>query len=322
MKPEEQKCFDSLSGVTWKWSRLHGGNRSYFTSMAGWFMRMFQSGLWLEPPTISSANSAILLCCNLAEQGRPVIPESMAVELLAAVESYTRWAKTDPRWKSQYQHPHYNDSDETLKKLPGRIISAYPNIRKQRAKKREPVPGAVAIRGSKPDFPGAPPDVWMSGSFIVPRGDVFFIPSLEHGILELDARSLAVKRLVKLPRVPAGFLGGFARNDDSFMVNLGNRLFVTLADGDGGAWSEVEIPEFTGKEGLNWRIEALGSEFFVGSCMNGDEGASPLLMAGKVRDGKLTWLVASNRRPAVGPLDEQEPRDVTMAFRGSGGIAS
>jgi hypothetical protein len=53
--------------------------------------------------------------------------------------------------------------------------------------------------------------------------------------------------------------------------------------------------------------------------MNGDAQGSPLLMAGKVRDGKLTWLVASNRRPAVSPLDAQEPRNVTMAFRSSEG---
>ena len=159
----------------------------------------------------------------------------------------------------------------------------------------------------------------MSGSFITPCGDVFFVPSLKHGILEIDARSLAVKRVVKLPNVSAKFLGGFARNDDSFMVNMGNRLFVTPASGDGGAWSEVILPEITGKEGLDWKIEALGPEFFVGSSMNDDAKGNPLLMAGKVRDGKLSWVVASNRRPAVNPLDAQEPRNVTMAFRSSEG---
>ena len=70
--------------------------------------------------------------------------------------------------------------------------------------------------------------------------------------------------MVKLPNVSAKFLGGFARNDDSFMVNMANRLFVTPAAGDGGAWSEVVLPDVTGKEGVDWRIEALGPEFFVG----------------------------------------------------------
>ena len=155
----------------------------------------------------------------------------------------------------------------------------------------------------------------MSGSFITPCGETFFVPSLEQGILEIDTRSWAVKRVVKLPKTQAKFLGGFARNDDSFMVNLDNRLFVTPASGDGGTWSEVAIPDFTGKEQLDWVIAALGPEFFVGSSMQHGARENPLLMAGKVRDGKLSWLVASNRRPAVHPLDTQEPRNLAMAFR-------
>ena len=103
------------------------------------------------------------------------------------------------------------------------------------------------------------------------------------------------------------------------MVNMDNRLFVTPATSDGVAWSEVVLPEVTGKEGMDWKIEALGPEFLVGSRRKNDEERNPLMLAGKVRDGKLTWLVASNRRPAVNPMDAHEPRDVTTAFRSSTG---
>ena len=315
MTPDGQKSFDAVGGIFWRWSRLHAADPRFLVKMSGLFTRLLQSGEWLDPPTIRAASSCVWRYGGLVEEGKAVIPEALAVDMLSAVEAYIGRARKDKRWKSQYQHPNHGNPDEDLKKMTGRIIAACPKLRSQRAGPRPPVPGAVAIRGWKPSFPGAPPDVWMNGSFIVPWNDAFFVPSLEHGILEVDARSLSVRRLIKWPSASAKFVGGFTRNDDSFMVNLGNRLFVTPASGDGGTWREVEIPNFTGKEGLDWIIEALGPEFFVGSSMQDDARENPLLMAGKVRDGKLTWLVASNRRPAVGPLDSREPRNVAMAFR-------
>jgi hypothetical protein len=43
------------------------------------------------------------------------------------------------------------------------------------------------------------------------------------------------------------------------------------------------------------------------------------MLVGKARDGRLTWQASSNRRPPINPLDEMDPRDVSLAYRNASG---
>jgi len=293
---------------------------SFHSRMTGILTRMFESGTWMEPATLEMAAWNVRYWKRNPERRAKVVSESQALAMLAAIEKYIRWAKADPRWKSQYQHPNFGVVGKSLLRIPEDIIVTYPRIREQRIKVRPPVPGAVAIRAWKPAFPGASAKgVWMSGDHIISHGDSLFIPSNEHGVIELDTCKLAVSRVLGLPIRERKFIGGFAATKDSLMILMDNRLFVSPLAGDGGKWNEIEIPELGGKKDLTWRIDGLGDSFFLGSRMLDEESGAPRMLAGEVCDGKVTWFASSNRRPVVNPLDRMDPRHARLAYRNARG---
>ncbi|MEO8616618.1 MAG: hypothetical protein ABI600_15855 [Luteolibacter sp.] len=280
------------------------------------WLRIFKDAEWVESNPVKNVSSSIRHWDGtFRTPGRTQVPQTLALELLDAVEAYAARAKQDPRWQKEYR----DYIREWLLDIPGLIVSAYPDLKKSRIKPSDEVDGSVAMRAWKPRFPGAAPIARMKGDFLAVRGDSVFIPSEELGVIELDTRTMEVSRVIGCPIKNCNFIGGLATNEKSLLMNANHRLFTIPLSGGDEAWKEIEIPG-SGWDGvLTWHLEGWGEEFFVGSIMLDDSKAPPRMLAGKVTDGKLTWLVSSDRRPMVNPLDGLEPLDTHLAYRNAAG---
>ena len=280
------------------------------------WLRIFKDAEWVESDLITDVAASIRHWDgNFGTPGCTQVPESLALELMDTVEAYSARVKQDPRWLKQYREY----IREWLLDIPGDIVSAYPDLKKSRIKPSEAVDGGVAIRAWKPRLPGARPDARMKGDFLATRGDSVFIPSAGHGVIELNTRTMKISRVIAFPIKDCNFIGGLATNEKSLLINANHRLFTYPLSGGDGAWKEIEIPGSGWDGNLTWHLEGWGEEFFVGSIMLVDSKSPPRMLAGKIRDGILTWLVSSDRRPMVNPLDGLEPHDTHLAYPNTGG---
>ncbi|MEO8613551.1 MAG: hypothetical protein ABI600_00295, partial [Luteolibacter sp.] len=280
--------------------------------------RVFESGKWVEPATLSMASWLTRNWAEMAREGKPFVPEAPAMSFLDATENYIKWARSDPRWKRQYQSRDYGNVGTFLEKLPERIILAYPNIKSHRVKDRAIVAGAVDIHTWESGVGNATTrGALLSSFFWVTSGDSLLIVSGNDGIMEVNVRNKSVSRMIELPLKGQKLVRSITCNGNSLMVNMDNRLFITPLSSNGKSWTEVEIPGGKDVGDLRWWINGLGSDFFVGSRMRDDYGPSPQpkMLLGVVHNGRLEWLVSSSRKPAVHRLDETLPRNTLIAYQ-------
>ncbi|MEO8616859.1 MAG: hypothetical protein ABI600_17085, partial [Luteolibacter sp.] len=284
-------------------------------------IRIFETAEWLDESSIRVMRDSVNLWgtnqSNLS--GRSMVPEACAVQLLDSAMRYIHRTDSDPRW-NKYPDPAYvTYVRKMLAGIPDAILRTYPRIGEQRIMVRPVVPGAVPLRAWKPDFAselGGPAK--MLGDFILWSGDSLLVACVDGNVLSIDVNRMTVKRSFQTP-TREGEIAGMAIAGDSLMVNRGRELFVRSISGEQTQWKQVETPGVTPKAPLNWQITGLGDEFLVGSVMTGEEKSTPRMLVGKARDGRLTWLASSNRRPSINPLDEMDPRDVTLAYRNASG---
>ena len=256
--------------------------------MANRLARVFCSGKWVERATILIANRATYDWGKKAPDGNLLVPESLALTALIAFENYIQWAKTDPRWEQHYQKAAYRPAEEYLVALPAKIIATYPKLTERRIKARGNVADAAPIRAWKPEGPGLSDSRnWLFGEAMISKGDSLFVPMISQGVIELDVRTMAVKRVLALPLPGESFIWGIACNRESMMMNIRDRLFISRLDGDGKSWVEIHTPGVTNVDPLTWCVRGFEDEFFVGSCMTNHSVKTPRMLAGMARDGKV-----------------------------------
>ena len=319
IEPSGQMSFYSFQGyfIT---EHEEGQNPEVHSGLADILTRIFESKSWIQPATINMTHWAVFDWAPNLEKGTKSITDSEASELLNAIENYIRWARDDPRWKSQYQNKNFGSTEEWLLKVPGKIIHSFPSIKDRRISAGSEVEGAVSIHGWKPDLPLVKDkNVHLNANHMVARGKSLLVPSSEYGVIELDTAKLSISRIIGLPSLDRNFINGLAASNDSLMMLMDNQLFVTSLDKDETSWGEIKIPDLIDKNDLSWRIDGLENSFFIGSRMPSDTSGDQRTLAGKVVDGKVTWLVSSNRRPAVNPLDKIDPGNARFAYRNAKG---
>ncbi|MEY3897013.1 MAG: hypothetical protein RLZZ214_2534, partial [Verrucomicrobiota bacterium] len=319
LTPQGQMSFYSFS-----YFYQGSANEAQYPEFDQWLARrltrIFESGKWVGRATILMANWAIFDWDEKTADGTPMVSDSLALPMLVAVENYIQWAKSDPRWKQQYQPWNNKPAEDYLKALPSKIILAYPKFKEQRIKARPVVADAPPIRAWKPEGAGLSDSKnWLFGEAMISSGDSLFVPMISQGVIELDVRTMVVKRVMALPLPGFNFIGGISHNRKSMVMNIKDRLFTCPLDGDGKSWTELPTPGVTKEDSLTWCVRGFDDEFFVGSCIASFEVKSPRMLAGMARDGKLTWLASSDRRPALNPLDEMNPRSALMAYRNAAG---
>ena len=319
LTPEGQMSFYSFTDLNHS-----SANMADYPEFNQWLTRritrIFESGQWVGRATIFTASSAITDWSKETADGTPLVPDSLALPLLIAVENYIQWAKADPRWKQNYQASDHRPVENYLQQLPGEIILAYPKLKEQRIRARPVVAGAPPIRAWKPEGPGLSDSKnWLFGEAMISSGDSLFVPMISQGVIELDVRNMVVRRVMALPLPGFNFIGGISYNKKSMIMNIKDRLFTCPLDGDGKSWTELLTPGVTKEDSLTWCVRGFDDEFFVGSCITRSEVKSPRMLAGMARDGKLTWLASSDRRPALNPLDEMNPRSALLAYRNATG---
>jgi len=320
--PQGQRIFYSFKDFY-----LYSGssNMGQYPEFSQWLAdrltRVFASGKWVEPATIFMTDLATHDWTTY--DGITIVSDSLAKPMVVALEHYLQWARTDHRWKDQYQNPAYAIYDlveKDLLKLPAKIVNRYPKLKEQRLKARPIVVGAVPIRAWKPEGPGLSDSKnWLSGDSMIASGGSLFVPMMSQGVIELDVLTMAVKRVFGLPMSGYHPIGGISCNKTSMMMNIEDRLFTCPLASDGKSWTEIPTPGVKPENMLTWCVNGFGQEFFVGSCMKSPSVRAPRMLAGMVRDGKLTWLASSDRRPALSPLDEMNPRSSVLAYRNSTG---
>lgn len=319
LTPEGQMSFYSFT-YFYRNSANHAQYLEFNQWLASCITRIFESGQWVGRATIFMASSAITDWGKETADGTPLVPDSLALPLLIAVENYIQWAKADPRWKQHYQPSDHKPVENYLERLPGEIILAYPKLKEQRIKARPVVAGAPPIRAWKPEGPGLSDSKnWLFGEVMISSGDSLFVPMINQGVIELNTHTMAVKRVMALPLPGFNFIGGISHNRKSMIMNMKDRMFTCPLDGDGKSWTELLTPGVTKEDSLTWCVRGFDDEFFVGSCITRFEVKSPRMLAGIARDGKLTWLASSDRRPALNPLDEMNPRSTLLAYRNAAG---
>jgi len=300
----------------------------YEVRMAKILTRLFNRAPRIEPAAMDMARNSVRLWCSKLWSSRytdkdAILPESVAAELLAAIEKHIAKAKSDPELTRRYRRGGSLCIEKRLSETAEDLITAYPKIRERRLKVRAPVAGAVPIRAWKPEFPGASePRVWMQCDQILARGDRLLIPSHEHGVIVMNVKTMSVEKVMDFPLPGARhFIGGLTANDKDLMINLDNRLFVTPVSGDGKHWTEIDLPGVRKEDDLTWAVQGIGREFIVGSRPRDiSPSVPPRMLAGRVRDGRLEWLVSSNRRPPVNPLDAlPPPSSLCFAYRNPDG---
>jgi len=284
-------------------------------------LRIFETAEWLDESAIRVMRDSVNLWSvrqpNLSR--RLMVSEVFAVQLLDSAQRYIQRTESDPRW-NKYPNPNYiTYVRKMLEGIPDAILRACPRVREQRVTVRPAVPDAVPLRAWKPDFASAlGGSTQMLSDFILWSGESLLVACADGNVLSIDVNRMTVKRSFQTP-AREGEIAGMAIAGDSLMVNRGRELFVRSISEDQTPWKQVETPGITPKDPLNWLITGLGDEFLVGSVMMGEEKPTPRMLVGKARDGRLTWLASSNRRPPINPLDEMDPRDVTLAYRNTSG---
>ena len=103
------------------------------------------------------------------------------------------------------------------------------------------------------------------------------------------------------------------------IMSIEKKLFICPLASDGKSWKEVLTPGVTQEDSFVWYVRGFEDGFYVGSRVTDFDGARFRMLAGMVRDGRLTWLVSSNRRPAVNPLDNMNPKNSLLAYRNAAG---
>jgi hypothetical protein len=312
LTPRGQMSFACFNGYARSGAHKREQNPAYELRMAGILTRILESGKKLEPATMAILHDTVTNWCRQKDKGESIIPESIAIEIFHLVKKCieTQKLRADSSLYSRL-----------LQGVPGSLIYYYPQIKGPRASMRPAIEGAIPIHAYKPELPGsANSQIMMDSVHMIPFGDSLLIPSIRHGILDVNLRSMSVARVIELPFPKALHIGGFTRNETSLMMNLDRRLFSTPISGDGKTWEELLIPDVKPEDPLTWYIQGTRSGFFVGSCMLEAQPAPPRrMLAGSVRDGKLKWEVSSQRRPAVNPLDKIDPHDVRSAYQNSRG---
>jgi hypothetical protein len=178
------------------------------------------------------------------------------------------------------------------------------------------VEGAPAIRAWKPVGPGLSDSKdWLFGEAMISVGDSLFVPMIRKGVVELDVRTMAVKRVIALPLPGSNFIESIACSGDAMVMNIKDRLFTRALGSDGRSWTEIEPSGVTAEDSLTWHVQGFDDGFFVGSVISRSEVKSPRMLAGMARNGIVNWLASSDRRPALHPLDAMNPRSSLLAYR-------
>lgn len=301
-----------------KWMRMGGTLRPRFHErFARIFLDLLENADWVEPPVFEAVYQAVRFWSYDSETsaGNPV-PEVLAAKILEAYDAFLARARHDPRWK-QYENGSVPTVARDLFLIPDEISKAYPEIRRKRIQIRPAVPGAIPLRvwaptaTAKGDHPAV-----IHGDLIQWSGTSLLVPCEGWGILSLDVETMTVNERIRFPNA-GNSIDGLAAVNGALMVNQKRELFVRSSSEKDEKWTKVETPGVMPDDSLNWYISAVGNEFFVGSVMTG--GNAPRMLAGKVRNGQLTWLASSNRRPPLTPLDTMDPRSVLLAYRNSAG---
>jgi len=317
LTPDGQRSFYSFVYYYYGNKKQYSGFDLRMTQLA---TRIFASGEWTQPATISLVNWLTMNWARMAQQGKPAVPEAAAGALLEATENYMIRAKADPRWRNQYQLHNSGQSERDLKKIPERIILAYPDLKSRRIIKQPMAAGSIDIREWHANLPGeADGSILMSCFYHLSHQDSMFVAAQDRGIIDLNLKTMAARRIMDFPLKGCPMIRGITSNNDSMMVNMNNRLFMTSLSSAGEPWTEVEFPDFRGDKDLNWCINGLGHGFLVGSSMGFFDASPPRMLLGTASGRKLTWAVSSYRRPAVSPLDEEQPRSTRMAYQNEAG---
>lgn len=308
LAPRGQMSFVSFKDYPLRSAHAWEQHPAYELRMAGILARILESGNALEPATADMLRNSVTKWCRQNGKSESVVPESIAVNILHLIERYIETRKQDA-------------VTGRLKGIPGLLIQAYPGIKKQRVAMRPVEKESVPIMAYKPEIPGSKNSkIMMNSNHMISSGNSLLIPSLEHGVLDIDLRNLSVARVIELPFPEARFIGGLTRSEDSLMINVEHRLFSTSISSDGKSWEELFVPDVKPEDRLTWHIQGTRSGFFVGSCMLDSQPKTPRrMLAGIARDGELKWEVSSQRRPAVNLIDGMDPREVRCAYQNARG---
>ncbi|MFT3990074.1 MAG: hypothetical protein QM680_01570 [Luteolibacter sp.] len=308
--PEGESALYSFRGYYIKmW--VDPTNSEFRRKMAHVLAKLCRNDGLLGTASLETLASATQGLRYLREDLKKNIPYPVANELLSAVEDALDRSKSN----SQLTGKNATSYRKALEHAAEDLISASPELANQRVKAMQPIAGAVPIRGWKlesSDFPR------MSSEIMTSTNETLFIPTIQQGVLALNSETMTSSKLADPPNHKPWRLEGFACNKNSMMASMGSSLYF-YHFGNSGGWKEIAAPGVSGQTPITWYIQGYDEDFYVGSYLTDSTPISPLMLAGTVRDEKLNLVTSSNRRPALNPLDNKDPRSSMLSYRNKNG---